>query len=72
MPTVAPGSGLAVVIVNVAVTAMVNVAVALRPPASTTWMVKLNVPAAVGVPVRLPVAFSVRPVGAAPVETDHW
>jgi hypothetical protein len=34
-------------------------------------MVKVNVPAAVGVPVRLPVALRVRPVGSAPVETDQ-
>ena len=51
---------------------MVNDAVVVRPAASAAWSVKLNVPAAVGVPVRLPAAeLSVSPVGNEPVETDH-
>ena len=71
VPTV-PLSSVAVVMVNAAVTVMVNDAVVVRPAASAAWSVKLNVPAAVGVPVRLPAAeLSVSPVGNEPVETDH-
>ena len=61
----------AVVMVNAAVIVMVNDWLAVALAASTTWMVKLNFPAAVGVPVRLPAALRVRPVGSAPVETDQ-
>ena len=39
---------------------------------STTWAVKLNGPAAVGVPVMAPVAaFSDRPVGSKPAEMEN-
>ena len=42
------------------------------PVESTTWAVKLNVPAAVGVPVMAPVeGFSVRPVGSAPLMIEN-
>ena len=46
--------------------------VAVRPVESTTFIVKLKVPAAVGVPVIAPVeGASVRPGGRVPAETDQ-
>jgi hypothetical protein len=56
--------------VNAAVTVMVNDWVAVWPP-PVTLTVKVNVPVAVGVPLRAPVlGFSVIPPGNVPVE-DH-
>ena len=66
-----PLGSVAVVMANAAATVMANGAVAVRPAESVTCTVKLNGPAAVGVPVRLPAALSVRPVVAAPAEMDQ-
>ena len=42
------------------------------PRESTTWAVKLNVPAVVGVPVIAPVElFKVKPVGNAPAVIEN-
>ena len=42
------------------------------PVESTTWAVKVNVPAAVGVPVMAPVeGFSVKPVGSEPLVMEN-
>ncbi len=65
-----PLGSVAVVMVNAAVTVMVNDCVALWPP-PVTLTVKVNVPGAVGVPLREPAELSVIPAGSAPVETDH-
>jgi len=52
-------------------TVMVNDCVAVWPP-PVTLTVKVNVPGAVGVPLRDPAdEFSVIPPGSAPVEIDH-
>ena len=71
MPTVPLGS-VAVVMVNAAAIVMVNDWVAVALAASAAWMVKLNVPAAMGVPVRLPAALRVRPVGSAPEDDQVY
>ena len=43
-----------------------------RPEESTTFAVKLNVPAVVGVPVMAPVlVFSVRPAGRLPLLIEN-
>ena len=53
-------------------TVNVTVWASARPLASVTWMVKLTVPAAVGVPVIRPVVgFSVRPAGSVPADTAN-
>jgi len=49
----------------------VKFCVAFPPPLSTTWMVKLEGPAAVGVPVSAPAALSERPAGSDPLATDQ-
>ena len=54
-------TGLVFVMVQCAV-----VAPAAVPVESTTWAVKLNVPAVVGVPLRSPVAFNDDPRGRLP------
>ena len=42
------------------------------PLESTTWAVKLNVPAVVGVPVMAPVdGFSVKPAGSEPLIIEN-
>jgi hypothetical protein len=46
--------------------------VALVPCASLTATVKLLEPAAVGVPVIVPVLESVIPAGKVPAAIDHW
>ena len=45
--------------------------VALPPPASSTRIVKWNVPAAFGVPATVPLVEMVKPDGIAPALTDH-
>ena len=45
--------------------------VALCPLASVTLTVKLNVPVAVGVPVRFPSALRLMPAGRLPLLTDQ-
>ena len=71
--TVPAGSGLEVLIVRVAgLTVRANAfdAVCGVPAESCTCKVKFDVPAAVGVPVIVPLAgFSVRPAGSEPVIT---
>ncbi len=47
-------------------TEMLNCAVALAPVASCTCAVKVDVPAAVGVPEMVPLAASTRPAGSEP------
>jgi hypothetical protein len=45
---------------------------AALPVESTTWAVKLNVPAMVGVPVIAPVeVFSVKPAGSEPLVIEN-
>ena len=54
------------------VTLMVQLMVAEVPVESTTFAVKLYVPAVVGVPVMAPVvAFNVRPAGRLPAEIEN-
>ena len=66
-----PLGSVAVVMVSAAVIVMVNDLVAVCPP-PVTLTVKLNVPAAVGVPARLPAdVSSVIPAGSAPVDIDQ-
>jgi hypothetical protein len=51
---------------------LVDVVPAAVPLESTTWAVKVNDPAAVGVPVMAPVeTFSVRPVGSEPAVMEN-
>src|SRR4029077_17374046 len=45
--------------------------VAVLSPESAAWMVKLKVPALVGVPETVPSDPIDRPLGNAPVTTDH-
>jgi hypothetical protein len=50
---------------------MLNVSEPITPFASVTKIVKVNVPAAVGVPLITPVAaFNVHPVGNEPVKAN--
>jgi hypothetical protein len=44
---------------------------AVAPTKSVALMVTVNVPVAVGVPEMTPAVLMVRPVGSAPVDTDH-
>jgi hypothetical protein len=51
---------------------LVDVVPAAVPLESTTWAVKVNVPAVVGVPVMLPVdGSSVRPAGSEPLVIEN-
>ena len=51
---------------------LVDVVPAAVPLESTTWAVKVNVPAAVGVPVTAPVdALSVKPAGSEPLVIEN-
>ena len=54
-------------------TVIVNcrVAMFLGTLLSVTWAVKVELPAAGGVPASLPAALSVIPGGRAPAATDH-
>jgi hypothetical protein len=63
MLTVAPGRGLAVVMVSAAVTVMVNAWVAVAFAASVTCTVTEKLPAAVGVPDMTPAELIERPLG---------
>ena len=54
------------VIVSAVTIVMESAFVAVPPRASVTRTVKFDVPAAVGVPEKTPVAESVRPVGRVP------
>ena len=70
LPTVPAGSGLTVVIDSAAgSTVTANAFVAVPPP--VTWTVKLEVPAALGVPLKTPAEDSVSPAGSAPEVTDQ-
>jgi hypothetical protein len=54
------------------VTTMLQVEVAVLPFESTTWAVKLYVPAVVGVPVIVPVeVLSVKPGGREPLGIEN-
>ena len=62
------GVGGVIVIVQL----MVTTPVVELPEESTTWAVKLNGPATVGVPPMAPVAgFRVNPVGSAPAMIEN-
>ena len=66
-----PLGSVAVVMVNAVVIVMVNDFVAVWPP-PVTLTVKVNAPAAEGVPLSEPAdVSSVIPAGRAPVETDQ-
>jgi len=55
-----------------AITVMVQLAVAAVPVESTTFAVKLYVPAVVGVPVMAPVlAFKAKPAGRLPLAIEN-
>ena len=70
VPTVPAGSGDDVVIDSAAgSTVTENAFVAVPPP--LTWTVKLEAPAAVGVPLKTPAEDSVSPAGSAPDNTDQ-
>ena len=70
VPAVPAGSGLTVVIDSAAgSTVTVNAFVAVPPP--VTWTVKLDVPAALGVPLKTPAEDSVSPTGSVPAVTDQ-
>ena len=72
MPTVPAGSD-AVEIVGAAtaLTVTVNALVDEALLAPVTWMVKVEVAGAVGVPLRTPAVVSVSPAGSVPVETTN-
>jgi hypothetical protein len=71
MPTVPPGSGLAVIDGRPAPTVMLSARVAVCPAASLSWTVKLDDPAAAGVPLIVPELESVSPAGSDPALTVH-
>jgi hypothetical protein len=50
---------------------MLRAAVAVAFELSFTWTVKVEVPAAVGVPLIVPLAASDRPAGSEPVVVDQ-
>jgi len=55
-----------------ATTVMVQLVVVAVPVESTTFAVKLNVPAVVGVPVMAPVlAFKAKPAGRLPLVIEY-
>lgn len=68
-PCVPPGSGLAVEIESVGLIRIDSAFVAVAPLASVTCTVKLNGPAAEGVPLNAPPELKVTPVGKAGTET---
>jgi hypothetical protein len=69
-PTVPVDSGELVRITRGGLTVKVSGLLAVAPLKSVTWMVKLKMPAVVGVPLICPVAeFSARPPGKAPTVT---
>ena len=72
MPTVPAGSD-AVEIVGAATALIVtvNALVDETPLAPVTWTVKVEVAAAVGVPLRTPAVDRVSPAGGVPEETDQ-
>ena len=71
VPTAEPGSR-GPPIVGAAATVTDSDWVATAPAPSVTWSVKVDVPAAVGVPVISPVEGSTaRPAGRVPPVTDH-
>jgi hypothetical protein len=70
VPTVPADSGLAVEIERAAgLIVTENTFVAVPPPVA--WTVKLEVPAAVGVPPRTPAADRLRPAGSVPADNDQ-
>jgi hypothetical protein len=71
-PTVPVGSGEVVVIASAGLMVRVNARVAVAATLSVTWAVKVNVPAAVSMPLSAPLAgFSVNPGGGAPALTTQ-
>ena len=70
MLTTAVG-GAANVVDTPAATVMLVAWVALWPLASVTFTVKLEVPVAVGVPLRFPSGLRLRPAGRLPLLTDQ-
>ena len=71
MPSVASGSVAGVIASERAIVTS-NTPVTLLVAVSVTWMVNRKLPAAVGVPLRMPVAgTSVRPPGSVPPATLH-
>jgi hypothetical protein len=68
---ITPAGRLAVVTVSAETTTMLSGLVAVRPLASLTLTVKLEVPAAVGVPVIAPAALRLKPGGGMPVASDQ-
>jgi len=70
MPASPPGRD-AVVIDGAALMVTAKAFVGAAPAASVTLIVKLDVAAAVGVPLRTPADDNVRPAGTDPALTDH-
>ena len=66
-----PPSSDAVVIDSAALIVTDMVLVGAAPAASVTLTVKLNVPAAVGVPLKTPAELKLKPPGTDPELTDH-
>jgi hypothetical protein len=71
VPSVACGSGLPLMDNAAGLTAIDRPAVVVRAPLSVTLTVKLDDPAAVGVPDIVPAPDNVRPAGKAPAEMVH-
>ena len=74
VPPGTAGDGLAVAAMTSGPDPMTSVtaSVAVAAKASLTWTVKAKLPAVAGVPDRTPVeAFSVRPDGRLPADTDQ-
>jgi hypothetical protein len=72
VPTVPAANGEAVVIERATAAGLIvteNAFVAVPPP--VTWTVKLEVAAAVGVPLRTPAADRASPAGSVPADTDQ-
>ena len=71
MPTAPTGRGDAVEIESGRLMVIGKVLDAVCDALSVTWTVKLEVPAADGVPLITPADDSVRPAGSAPAVTDQ-
>jgi hypothetical protein len=71
VPSVACGSGPALMETAAGLTVMVRPAVAVLDPLSVTFTKKLDEPAAAGVPDIVPAADKVRPAGNAPAAMLH-
>jgi hypothetical protein len=66
-----PAGSVVVAITRLPLIVNISAVEALAPEASATFAVKLNAPAAVGVPLSRPAELKVTPAGSAPALIDH-